>query len=156
MLEQVRLLEPFLAELDLLLGVMLSVKSQRIGDAVAKWKSLGRDSSTLPDLAQPIEANTIMRAQVAERAAGRLSELLALARRTTVQHQMEGLLQYHDKVMQARGQSSWLRLLGGQQLKVDVRVRQLPAKDDRPLGTWVHQYYLPQFRNLLSGFRGDV
>lgn len=156
MLEQVRLLEPFLAELDLLLGVMLSVKSQRIGDAVAKWKSLGRDSSTLPDLAQPIEANTIMRAQVAERAAGRLSELLALARRTTVQHQMEGLLRYHDKVMQARGQSSWLRLLGGQQLKVDVRVRQLPAKDDRPLGAWVHQYYLPQFRNLLSGFRGDV
>ena len=156
MLEQVRLLEPFLAELDLLLGVMLSVKSQRVGDAVVKWKSLGRDASTLPDLAQPIEANTVMRAQVADRAAGRLSELLALARKTTVQHQMEGLLLYHDKVMQARGQSSWLRLLGGQQLKVDIRVRQLPAKDERPRGTWVHQYYLPQFRNLLSGFRGGV
>jgi hypothetical protein len=97
-----------------------------------------------------------MQAKVSGTASGRLGELLALARGTNIQQQMEGLLQYHDKVMQARGQSPWLRLLEGKQLKVDVRIRQLPAKDDRPVGAWVHHYYLPQFRHLLSGLRGSI
>lgn len=155
-LEYVRLLEPFLAELDLLLGVMLSAKSQSIDEAIAKWKSLGRDARTLPDRAVPIEMHTAMRARISGTAAGRLGELLALAHGTDIQHQMESLLRYHDKVMQARGQSPWLRLLGGKQLKIDVRIRQLPTQDERPLGDWVHHYYLPQFRHLLSGLRGGV
>ncbi len=155
-LEYVRLLEPFLAELDLLLGVMLSAKSQSLGEAAMKWNALGRDARTLPDRAVPIESNTVMQAQASGTASRRLGELLALARNTNIQLQMEGLLQYHDKVMQARDQSPWLRLLGGDQLKVDVRIRQLPAKDERPVGTWVHHYYLPQFRHLLSGLRGSV
>lgn len=155
-LEYVRLLEPFLAELDLLLGVMLSAKLQSLGEATSKWKSLGRDAHTLPDRAAQIETNTAMQARVSGTASGRLGELLALARYTNIQQQMEGLLQYHEKVMQARGQSPWLRLLGGNQLKVDVRIRQLPAKDERPVGAWVHHYYLPQFRHLLSGLRGGI
>ena len=153
-LEYVRVLEPFLAEMDLLLGVMLSAKSQTLGEATNKWKSLGRDARTLPDRAASIETNTAIQAQASGTASVRLSELLALARVKNIEQQMEGLLHYHEKVMQARGQSPWLRLLGGNQLKVDVRIRQLPAKDDRPIGAWVHHYYLPQFRNLLSGLRG--
>lgn len=155
-LEYVRVLEPFLAEIDLLLGVMLSAKSQTLGEATNKWTSLGRDALTLPNLADPIEKNTAMQAQASGTASVRLSELLALARIKNIEQQMEGLLHYHEKVMQARGQSPWLRLLGGNQLKVDVRIRQLPAKDDRPIGAWVHHYYLPQFRNLLSGLRGGA
>jgi len=145
-----------LAELDLLLGVMLSAKSQALGEATNKWKSLGRDARTLPDRAAPIETNTAMQAQASGTTSGRLGELLALARGKNIEQQMEGLLQYHEKVMQARGQSPWLRLLGGNQLKVDVRIRRLPAKDERPVGAWVHHYYLPQFRHLLSGLRGGV
>lgn len=155
-LEYVCLLEPFLAELDLLLGVMLSAKSQSLGEAAIKWNDLGRDARTLPDRAAPIETNTVMQAQASGTASARFGELLALARSTNIQLQMEGLLQYHDKVMQARGQSPWLRLLGGDQLKVDVGIRQLPAKDTRRVGDWVHHYYLPQFRHLLSGLRGGV
>lgn len=155
-LEHVRLLEPFLAELDLLLGVMLSSKSQSLGEATIKWNALGRDARTLPDRAAPIETNTVMQSKVSGTASGRLGELLALARGTNIQQQMEGLLQYHDKVMQARGQSPWLRLPGGKQLKVDVRISQLPAKDTRSVGAWVHHYYLPQFRHLLSGLRGGI
>ncbi|MFZ5583354.1 MAG: hypothetical protein ACOZCK_11900 [Pseudomonadota bacterium] len=49
-----------------------------------------------------------------------------------------------------------MRLLNGGQLKIDVRIRPLPAKEDRPVGAWVHQYYVPQFRHLLSGMRGLV
>jgi hypothetical protein len=155
-LEYVRLLEPFLAELDLLLDVMLSAKTQTLDEATSKWKSLGRNAHTLPDRAAPIETNTAMQAQASGTASGRLGELLALARGTNIQQQMEGLLQYHNKVMQARSQSPWLRLLGGKQLKVDVRIRKLPAKDNRPVGAWVHHYYLPQFRHLLSGLRGGI
>ena len=155
-LENVRVLEPFLAEMDLLLGVMLSTKSQTLDEATNKWKSLGRDSRTLADRAAPIEINTAMLAQVSSTPSIRLSELLALARVKNIEQQMEGLLQYHEKVMQARGQSPWLRLLGGNQIKVDVRIRQLPAKDERPVGAWVHHYYLPQFRHLLSGMRGGA
>lgn len=153
-LKHVRVLEPFLAELDLLLGVMLSAKSQSLVEVLAGWKSLGRDWHTLPKLAEPIEDDAAMRMQVSGTAAERLTELLALARGNSVQQQVERLLKYHEKVMEMRGQSPWLRLLNGSQLKVDVRTRPLPAKKDRPVGAWVHQYYVPQFRHLLSGMRG--
>lgn len=153
-LERVRVLEPFLAELDLLLGVMLSAKSQSLTEVLAAWKSLNRGGDTLPRLAEPIESDAAMRAQVSGTAAERLTELLALARGNSVQQQVERLLKYHEKVMEARGQSPWLRLLNGSQLKIDVRTRPLPAKEDRPVGAWVHQYYVPQFRHLLSGMRG--
>ncbi|MFZ5583353.1 MAG: hypothetical protein ACOZCK_11895 [Pseudomonadota bacterium] len=75
-LERVRVLEPFLAELDLLLGVMLSAKSQSVTEVLASWKSLGRDGNTLPRLAKPIEDDVAMRAQVSGTAAERLTELL--------------------------------------------------------------------------------
>lgn len=153
-LERVRVLEPFLAELDLLLGVMLSAKSQSLAEVLTGWKSLGRDGDTLPRLAAPIERDAAMCAQVSGTAAERLTELLAVACGNGVQQQVERLLKYHEKVMEARGQSPWLRLLNGSQLKIDVRTCPLPAKEDRPVGTWVHQYYVPQFRHLLSGMRG--
>lgn len=153
-LERVRVLEPFLAELDLLLRVMLSAKSQSLAEVLAGWKFLGRDGDTLPRLAEPIEGDAAMRAQVSGTAAERLTELLALARGNSVPQQVERLLNYHEKVMEARGQSPWLRLLNGSQLKIDVRIRPLPAKEDRPVGAWVHQYYVPQLRYLLSGMRG--
>lgn len=153
-LERVRVLEPFLAELDMLLGVMLSAKSQSLAEVLAGWKSLDRDGDTLPRLAEPIESDAAMRAQVSGTAAERLTELLALARGNSAQQQVERLLKYHEKVMDARGQSPWLRLLNGSQLKIDVRVRPLPAKEHRPVGAWVHRYYVPQFRHLLSGMRG--
>ncbi|MEN4918552.1 hypothetical protein ABE485_07755 [Achromobacter spanius] len=150
----VSVLEPFLAEADLLLDVMLSAKSHSVDEVIAKWKALGRDGRTLPNLAAPILANAAMREQLAGTAAERLSELLTLARSLELRQQVEGLLKYHDKVMATREQSPWLRILSGQQLKVDVRTRALPVKERRPVGSWVNHYYVPQFRHLLSGLRG--
>lgn len=155
-LDYVRVLEPFLAEMDLLLAVMLSAKSQTLGEAIKKWKSLGRDARTLTDRAGLIQKNTTMQKQISGTASTRLSELLAIACVKNIEQQMKGLLQYHDKVMQARGQLPWLRLLGGNQLKVDVRISKLPEKENRPVGAWVNHYYLPQFRNLLLGLQGGV
>lgn len=153
-LEHVRVLEPFLGELSLLLDVVLSNKSQLLDEVHKKWAALGRDEHTLPRLAALIENNAAMHTQVAGTVAERLSGLLALARGTDVRQHVVQLLKYHDKVMEARGQSSWMRLLNGSQLKIDVRIRPLPKKDDRPVGAWVHHYYVPQFRHLLSGLRG--
>jgi hypothetical protein len=153
-LEHVRVLEPFLGELDLLLCVMLSTKSHSLDEVLGSWSALGRNGRTLPDGAARIQAVTAIRTEVAGTAAGRLDELLALACGTDVRQQAERLLKYHSKVMEARSQSPWLRLLDGGQLKIDVRTRPLPEKSDRPVGAWVHQYYVPQFRQLLSGLRG--
>ncbi|GAA0250713.1 hypothetical protein [Rhodanobacter caeni] len=155
-IERVRVLEPFLAELDLLLGVMLSAKSQSLDAVLKLWRGLGRDGCTLPQLAAPIEADAAMRVQVTGTAAERLGELLALAKGNDEKKHVERLLKYHEKVMAARGQSPWLRLLNSRELKIDVRTRPLPEKDKRPVGSWVHQYYVPQFRNLLSGLRGET
>ncbi|APW48654.1 hypothetical protein [Rhodoferax antarcticus] len=155
-LENVRVLEPFLGEVDLLLGVMLSAKSQSIDDVANKWRALGRDAHTLPSQAAPIETNAAMRAQISSTASVRLDELLELARGADVRQQVERLLKYHNRVMETRGQSPWLRLLDASQLKIDVRTRPLPKMKERPLGTWVNQYYIPQFRRLLSGLRGTV
>lgn len=153
-LEHVRVLEPFLGELSLLLDVMLSNKSQLLDDVRDRWMALGRDERTLSGLATLIEGDAAMRAQVTGTAAERLTELLAISRGGDVQQHVVQLLKYHDKVMEARGQSSWIRLLNGSQLKIDVRTRPLPSQDDRPVGAWVHHYYVPQFRHLLSGLRG--
>ena len=155
-LEHVRVLEPFLGELALLLDVLLSATSQTVDEALGQWRRLGRDGSTLPALAGPIEAHASLRAQASGTAADRLKELLALARGTDARGQAEQLIAYHDKVMAARGQSSWLRLLDGGRLKVDVGTRALPEPEERPVGRWVHDYYVPQFRHFLSGLRGQA
>ncbi|OZY84515.1 hypothetical protein CBP51_15075 [Cellvibrio mixtus] len=155
-LEYVCVLEPFLAEIDLMLSVMLSAKSQTLVEATNKWRSLGRTARTLPDSALLIRDNPNIQAQTSGTASARLTELLLLACSENIEQQMEGLLRYHEKVMQARSQSPWLRLVGGIQLKVDVRTRQLPTRNERPVGAWVHHYYIPQFRHLLSGMRGIV
>ncbi|CAE6869534.1 hypothetical protein R69746_08316 [Paraburkholderia aspalathi] len=155
-LEHVRLLEPFLGELDLLLDVILSAKSHSLNEVVARWKALGRDENTLPRLAAPIVTNLTMSKQIAGTASERLKDLLDLAKEVEIQQQSERLLKYHDKIMEARGQSPWLRLLSDGKLKIDVRPRVLPGKDERPVGTWIHHYYIPQFRHLLSGLWGNA
>ncbi|TYC55214.1 hypothetical protein ETQ85_14425 [Zoogloea oleivorans] len=155
-LENVRVLEPLLGELDLLLDVLLSAKSHSLDDVTAIWKALGRDEHTLTNQATHIETNASMRAEISGTARERLDELLKLAQGADVRQQVKRLINYHNKVMEARGQSPWLRLLGGRQLKIDVRTRPLPKMMERPLGTWVNQYYIPQFRHLLSGLRGAV
>ncbi|VVD78220.1 hypothetical protein PCO31110_00987 [Pandoraea communis] len=155
-LEHVCLLEPLLGELDLLLNVMLSAKSQSLNEVVAKWKALGRDRDTLPKLAGRIVTHSNMREQVVGTAAERLKDLLDLSNETEIRQQSERLLRYHSKIMEDRGQSPWLRLLNDEQLKIDVRTRELPEKEDRRVETWVNHYYVPQFRHFLSGFRGNA
>lgn len=153
-LNHVRQLEPFLSELDLMFNVMLSAKSQSLDEIAEKWKSLGREPNTLGKFAEPIAANQEMRDQLAGTGAERLKALLKIATEFDFRQQLRLLLAYHVDVMNNRGQFPWLRLLNEKQLKIDVRSRELPVRDERPLGGWVNQYYIPQFRNFLSGLWG--
>lgn len=153
-LQHVARLEPFLGELDLLLTAMLSAQAHSLDSVAVKWKDLGRNETTLGGLAQGILNDPAMRKQIAGTASARLADLTELACAPTLQLQMKGLLKYHGKIMESRGQSPWLRLLNDESLKIDVRARELPHPENRPVGDWVHQYYIPQFRLLLSGLRG--
>ncbi len=153
-LAQVRLLEPFLAELDLMFGLMLSRKSQPLSEVVERWRAMNRANSTLHDLAVPIATNAAMFNVLSGTGKARLERLLKLAECGDVSSQITQLLEYHGGVMQSRGQLPWLKLRDDGTLALSVRPRREPEKDQRPVGTWVNRYYIPQFRNLLAGLWG--
>lgn len=149
-------LEPFLAELDLLLQLMLSAKAQTLDDVAKRWSALGRTERTLKDRATIVDDTPGLTKQAVGTPADRLQTLLRIAREPDTKEQARKLLDYHSKIMRVRGQSPWLRLVAGGKLKVDVRRRDAPDADTRPVGAWVHHYYIPQFRQLLSGLRGSA
>ncbi|EOA02930.1 hypothetical protein HFRIS_020000 [Herbaspirillum frisingense GSF30] len=154
-LEHVMLLEPLLGELDLLMTIMLSAKSQTLDDVERQWRHAGRNAQTLQRISAPVAANAAMLAEASGTTAARLRKLLALAGEVTLHDQVRHLLTYHEEVMQARRQSPWLRLSARQELKSDVGVRTVPDQVAPPGTRWVHRYYLPQFRVLLAGLRGE-
>ena len=155
-LDYVSTLEPFLGELDLLFNTMLTSKSQTLDEVVTKWEALGRNQHTLRELADSISSNLGMLTQISGTTSQRLQNLLDLSRIDDVKKQAKGLFSYHEKIMQARGQSPWLRLAAdGSELTVDVSTRKLPSEEDRPVGAWVNHYYIPQFRNFISGLKGQ-
>lgn len=155
-LEHICLIEPLLAELDLLFSLMLSAPVQSLPDVEKQWKAMGRNATTLGGLAMPIAENEAMLRILSSTACTRLSRLLELASATSVQDQIRALLTYHENVMERRGQSPWLVLREGAELKLHVRPRHAPSQDERPVGSWINQYYIPQFRNLLNGLQGGA
>jgi hypothetical protein len=155
-LEHIRLIEPLLAELSLLFTLMLSTPLQLLSDIDNQWKTMGRNASTLAEFAKPIVDNEAMFNVLSPTARARLNSLLELACVTSVPEQIRKLLTYHEKVMERRGQSPWLMLRKGTVLKLNVRPRHVPSRKERPIGSWYHEYYIPQFRNLINGLQGGV
>jgi hypothetical protein len=86
----------------------------------------------------------------------RLNQLLLAATQEGVENQLRELLDYHRKVMRIRGQQPWVEITNIDTIKTHARTAKLPEKEDRPLLGWVNNYYIPQFRNLVEGFRGVV
>jgi hypothetical protein len=56
--------------------------------------------------------------------------------------------------MRGRGQLPWAQVLDLELIKVNARTTALPKAEKWPLGRWVNNYYIPQFRNLVAGYRG--
>ncbi|PSS58960.1 hypothetical protein [Pseudomonas sp. BBP2017] len=153
-LAHVRLLEPLLSEVDLLFHLMLAEKSQPVRRVWQRWKALGRNTSTLATCAAAINADTSMTTVLSTTGQARLQSLLNVAGQGGADAQMDTLLSYHALIMESRGQSPWVTRADGNQLKIHVRPRSEPTPAERPLGGWVHQYYIPQFRHLLAGLHG--
>ena len=84
----------------------------------------------------------------------RLAQLLKLASAESFSEQLCGLLEYHAWVMRGRGQLPWAQTQDLELIKVNARTTALPTVEKWPSDRWVNNYYIPQFRNLLAGYRG--
>lgn len=153
-LEHVQSLEPFLGEMDLLFSLMMSQKNQSIEELVERWHALGRSAKTLAMFAGPIATNAAMFVPLSNTGRHRLDRLLQVSTLSDEKDQVRGLVAYHGQVMESRGQLPWIKLKNDDTLRLDIRPQQATAKLNRRLGEWVNQYYLPQYRNLLSGLWG--
>lgn len=153
-LEHVLTIEPFLTNLDLLFGLVLAKQSHDLDDVVAAWGEYGRSAATLPDQAAAIKADTVLCGVLAGLGRNRLTRLVALVNCSSLTEQVALLLAYHKDVMSSRGQAPWLALEVDSGIKVFVRRPARPAVEQRKAAYWSNQYYIPQFANLVRGFRG--
>lgn len=154
MIQHILTLEPLLAEVDLLFTLSLNRRNQRMAEVEALWRGMGRDETTLPMLAGRIREFYSLLGAIKGTAAARLEKLLQAASLETLEEQLRGLLEYHASVMRSRGQFPWVATKSADLIQVEARTQPLPDKDKRAPGSWVNHYYLPQFRNLVDGFRG--
>lgn len=153
-LSHVQALEPLLAEAHLLFTLARHAKSQRITEIEAHWMALGRDANTLPAAAARIEAVPTLTGVLVGTGRKRLAQLLKLASVESFSEQLCGLLEYHAWVMRGRGQLPWAQAQDLELIKVNARTTALPTAEKWPSDRWVNNYYIPQFRNLLAGYRG--
>lgn len=147
-------LEPFLGDLDLLFSLILSQNSQTKAEVATTWLSYERDAKTLSSGAERIKQNEALIKVLSGSALSRLKSLLELSEKHTVEEQIDHLLKYHKDIMRTRGQLPWILEGDDETLKVQVKNRTPPKKEDRPLGWWVNSYYVHQFANLVRGFQG--
>lgn len=153
-LQHIEWLEPFLADCSLLFTLLVSKKSQTDKEVVRLWKQYCRDDNTLPSGAQRAIEHPDVLEVLSGTARFRLQALLKLRNAPTVSSQIRLLVEYHNKVMEGRGQSSWLNVDEQGVVKVHARTVRAPKIEDWPLGRWTNGYYLPQFRSLVVGYQG--
>ena len=153
LLTNIAVIEPLLAEADLLFTLACQCKSQSLSDIEQHWHHYGRDAETLPRLADAIKRTPEIAAALTSTAFGRYQQLMALAQKTSLEAQLIGLLGYHALVMRQRGQLPWVKLWGDR-VAVQARTTTPPDRNKRPVGQWVNSYYIPQFTNLAKGFYG--
>lgn len=154
LLNHVLQVEPLLAEVDLLFTLMLSKPEQSLKELEQGWKALGRNGKTLAQVSKPLAETDAVISALPESGRMRLKTLVAIAQHTNVPAQARALFEYHQQVMQRRDQDPWLTL-SGDRLLLKVAPRRAPTQAERPLGSWVNPYYVPQFRHLLNGLLGD-
>lgn len=153
-LEQILLLEPFLADCSLLFTLMAARRTQSTDEVAAAWAKFGRDAMRLPQAAVAVAAHANLPAIKGTAAASRLTKLVAAANAGNLEDQIKKLADYHREVMHVRGQVSWLNVGSDGTINVHARTVSLPEPDSRTPGSWHNSYYLPQFRSFVNGLRG--
>lgn len=155
LLHHVQTLEPFLAEVDLLFTLCCTKRSPSLASVEEQWQALGRKPGRLPGLTQAIEEESGIRDTLTGTARHRFNRLMSVGQQPTVSEQVRGLLDYHKSVMSDRGQLPWVSCSTEGHLNLQVRQMSEPSREKRPIGHWVNNYYIPQFRNLVSGLQGE-
>lgn len=153
-LADIQIIEPLLAELELLFRLARHRKKHAVEDVIENWELLGRNSNTLPRIVEEIKKTWGVQQVISGTASKRLNQLLLVSSQETVESQLRELLDYHKKIMRVRGQQPWVEITDKDTIKTHTRTAKLPEKEERPLHTWVNSYYIPQFKNLVDGFRG--
>ena len=157
-LDNICILEPLLSEISQLFSHLLDKKNHTIKDVEETWHSKwNRKVSTLNQYASEIRQYQLqeINKSISATAKHRLEKLLLIAEQTSLQKQIESLIQYHSEIMQQRGNTAWLRFVDDQ-IKLFIRPRPLSTK--APGSTkkqWVHHYYLPEFKRMLDGMGGN-
>jgi hypothetical protein len=146
--------EPFMADLDLLFALALRRPRSTFDEIEEDWQRYGRNAATLPLRAAILQGEPLLLPALHDTGRGRLKQLLAIARCTDLRAQLDHVLEYHAGIMQRRGQTAWLSKNAAGQFAVSVRNSKPPAVDKRLPGSWVHSYYITEFRNFAAGLRG--
>ena len=153
-IQHIEWLEPFLADSTLLFTLLASKKTQLIKDVAKLWQQYKRNDNTLPLGAQRVMDHPELKQVLSGMARGRLQALLKLREIPNLSEQIRLLVDHHSKVMEGRGQSSWLNVDDHGAVKVHARTLRVPKTEDWPVGCWTNGYYLPQFKSLVSGYQG--
>ena len=150
-LQHISQAEPFLSLIDLMFSGLRRQSSQTLAEFRQFWQSRGLTERDLPQKAAQLLENDVLLSSLSGTPARRFQQLLALACMPSLEDQVRGLLDYHHKIMETRGQFPWLLLEGDDIL---LQVPPCSLREDRQNSDWVNRYYLPQFRHLLNGLWG--
>ena len=146
-LQHISQAEPFLSLIDLMFSGLRRQGSQNLAEFRQFWQSRGLTELDLPQKAAQLLENDVLLSSLSGTPATRFQQLLALACMPSLEDQFRGLLDYHHKIMESRGQFPWLLLEGDDIL---LQVPPCSLREDRHNTAWVNSYYLPQFRHLLN------
>ncbi|MFD2366716.1 hypothetical protein [Pseudoduganella sp. GCM10020061] len=155
-LQEISQLEPFLSDCALLFNLMAAERTHTVADVAAHWQRFGRDETRLEQLALNVSEHARLPAVKGSAAAQRLMQLQRVASAKDLDQQIRLLSEYHKWVMQVRRQQPWLSVDANGTIKVSARTLPRPAPADWPPGAWYNQYYLPQFKNFVSGMKGAM
>ncbi|QDH62033.1 hypothetical protein FKQ53_02840 [Pandoraea pnomenusa] len=154
-LEQIARVEPLLADCALLFSLMTTTREHSVDSVAKTWREkFGRTETRLPELADRAGDISQLHALKGTQASKRFVALQQAARSGSLQEQIQALAKYHGQVMENRGQPAWLSIDDGAKIKVHARTSPPPPPDRRPPGSWLNNYYIPQFASLVKGLQG--
>jgi hypothetical protein len=153
-LDQIAQLEPFLSDCTLLFTLMAAERTHSVAAVAEHWERSGRDTKRLSYLAQQVSEYADLPAVKGSEAARRLKQLRQVGNAGGFEQQVRSLADYHQAIMQSRGQLAWLAVEHDGTIRVSARTLPRPRPEDWPPGAWYNQYYLPQFRRFVMGLQG--
>lgn len=151
--------EPLLAECDFLFTLLMSKATQSRRELYEAYKGEDneRDVNSIIQLAAELQDRSDIINLFQGIAKERYLSLLKLAKlnsqptQQNMDNLVDSLLQYHQKIMNHRGQSAWVEI--NKQDGYRCNIKQLTA-DSRSYQSWNNRYYIDQFKNLIYGLEG--